>query len=91
MKGSMNIVKGLRSFVAMKLKRANWHALEQRVSVAKLAKSMQGLTEKVSAALANPAAAASGVTPGALERLEKKYKHTFLGALSVGLRVHLGH
>ena len=45
----------------------------------------------MSAVLAKPAAAASGVTPEALERPEKKYTHTFLGALSVGLRVHLGH
>ena len=63
--------------VATHLKRLNWHALEHRVDVAKLAKSVQGLTTSVTAALGKPIA--NPPATGAVERLEKKLAHTFLG------------
>ena len=61
------------------LKRVNWHALEHNVDVAKLPKSMQGLSASVAAALAKPVASPAAVTQAAVERLEKKLAHTFLG------------
>ena len=62
--------------VATHLRRLNWHALEHRGDVAKLAKSVQGLTTLVTAALGKPVA---NPAAGAVERLEKKLAHTFLG------------